>query len=68
MIIRLDERTRPDNEDGLVFIAELQQVRIGQAKVGQGVKSAEQLLKNDPVTTQGAPSVSNGSASVEVIK
>jgi hypothetical protein len=68
MIIRLDERTRPENEDGLVFVAELQQVRIGRAQVGQGVTSADQLLKNDPVASQGAPMVSSGSASVEVIK
>ena len=67
VIIRLDERTRPENEDGLVFIAELQQVRIGRSKVGQGVTSADQLLKNDPVATQGAPMVATGSATVEVI-
>lgn len=68
MLIRLDERTRPDNEDGLVFIAELQQVRIGRSKVGQGVTSADQLLQNDPVSTQGAPMVNTGSAAVEVIQ
>jgi hypothetical protein len=45
MIIRLDERTLPENEDGLVFIAELQQVRIVRSKVGRGVTSADQLLK-----------------------
>ena len=67
VIIRLDERTRPENEDGLVFIAELQQVRIGRSKVGQGVTSADQLMKNDPVATQGAPMVATGSATVEVI-
>lgn len=67
VIIRLDERTRPENEDGLVFIAELQQVRIGRSKVGQGVTSADQLMKNDQVATQGAPMVATGSATVEVI-
>lgn len=68
MIIRLDERTRPENEDGLVFIAELQQVRIGRSQVGQGVTSADQLMKNDPVTTQGAPVVNTGESAVEVIQ
>ncbi|QJC78960.1 phage baseplate protein [Pseudomonas umsongensis] len=68
MLIRLDERTRPENEDGLVFIAELQQARIVRSKVGQGVTSADQLMKNDTVTTQGAPMVTTGEASVEVIR
>lgn len=68
MLIRLDERTRPENEDGLVFIAELQQVRIVRSKLGQGVTSAEQLMKNDSVATQGAPMVSTGDAAVEVIQ
>lgn len=68
MIIRLDERTRPDNEDGLVFVAELQQVRIVKSKVGRGVTSADQLAKNDPVATQGSPMVRAGEAVVEVIK
>jgi hypothetical protein len=68
MLIRLNERTRPEDEDGLVFVAELQQVRIVKSKVGQGVTSADQLMKNDSVTTQGAPMVATGDASVEVIK
>lgn len=68
MLIRLDERTRPENEDGLVFIAELQQVRIVRSKVGQGVTSADQLMQNDSVATQGAPMVSTGEAAVEVIQ
>ncbi|MBK3476890.1 hypothetical protein JJD66_12415 [Pseudomonas sp. MF6751] len=67
MIIRLDERTRPENEDGLVFIAELQQVRIVRSTVGRGVTSADQLMKNDTVSTQGAPMISAGDAAVEVI-
>lgn len=67
MIVRLDERTRPDNEQGLVFVAELQQVRIGKSRIGQGVTSADQLAQNDPVATQGAPQVDNGYASVESI-
>jgi hypothetical protein len=68
MLIRLTERTRPENEDGLVFFAELQQVRIVRSKVGQGVTSADQLMKNDTVTTQGAPMINAGDTSVEVIK
>jgi len=68
MIIRLDERTRPENEDGLVFIAELQQVRIVKSKIGRGVTSADQLMKNDTVSTQGAPMVTTGDAAVEVIQ
>lgn len=68
MIIRLDERTRPENEDGLVFIAELQQVRIVRSTVGRGVTSADQLMKNDTVSTQGAPVVTTGDAAVEVIQ
>lgn len=68
MIIRLDERTRPENEDGLVFIAELQQVRIVRSTVGRGVTSADQLMKNDTVSTQGAPMVTTGDASVEIIQ
>lgn len=68
MIVRLDERTRPENEDGLVFIAELQQVRIVRSKIEQGVTSADQLQQNDPVSTQGAPMVATGDAAVEVIQ
>lgn len=68
MIIRLDERTRPENEDGLVFIAELQQVRIVRSKIGRGVTSADQLMQNDTVSTQGAPMVTTGDASVEIIQ
>lgn len=68
MIIRLDERTRPDNEDGLVFIAELQQVRIVKSPLGRGVNSADQLMQNDTVSTQGAPMVTTGDAAVEVIQ
>ena len=64
MLVRLSERTRPENEDGLVFVAELQQVRIVRSKVGQGVTSADQLMQNDSVTTQGAPMVSTGDAAV----
>lgn len=68
MLIRLDERARPDNEDGLVFIAELQQVRIVRSRVDKGVTSADQLMQNDSVATQGAPMVDTGDASVEVIQ
>jgi hypothetical protein len=67
VIIRLDQRTRPEDEDGLIFIAELQEIRRISSQVGQGVTSADQLAQNDTVTTQGAPMVSTGSASVEVI-
>lgn len=67
MLIRLDQRTRPEDEDGLVFVAELQQVRVIKPQVTRGVTSADQLLQNDPVATQGAPMVSSGSASVEEI-
>ncbi|MEW2971043.1 phage baseplate protein [Pseudomonas juntendi] len=67
VLIRLDQRTRPEDEDGLVFIAELQQVRVISSQVTRGVTSADQLLKNDPIATQGAPMVSTGSAPVEVI-
>lgn len=67
VIVRLDERTRPENEDGLVFIAELQQVRIVRSTVGRGVTSADQLMQNDTVSTQGAPMVSTGDAAVEVM-
>lgn len=68
VLIRLDERTRPENEDGLIFFAELQQVRTSKSVLGRGVSSADQLMKNDPVATQGAPSVDNGAVSVEVIE
>jgi hypothetical protein len=68
MLIRLDQRTRPEDEDGLVFIAELQQARIVRSMVSRGVTSADQLMKNDTVTTQGAPMVTTGDASVEVIQ
>ncbi|OOG85703.1 hypothetical protein B0E42_12935 [Pseudomonas sp. A25(2017)] len=67
LLVRLDERTRPENEDGLVFIAELQQVRIVRSTVGRGVASADQLMQNDTVSTQGAPMVSTGDAAVEVM-
>ena len=68
MIIRLDERTRPENEDGLVFIAELMQVRIVKSRIGRGVTSADQLMQNDTVSTQGAPMITTGDAAVEVIQ
>lgn len=68
VLIRLDQRTRPDDEDGLVFVAELRQVRVISSQVTRGVTSADQLLQNDPVATQGAPMVSTGSAPVEVIQ
>ncbi|MCQ1989647.1 hypothetical protein NNX13_07175 [Pseudomonas sp. Eb3] len=68
VLIRLDQRTRPEDEDGLIFIAELQRVRIVSSQVTRGVTSADQLLKNDPVATQGAPMVTTGSAPVEVIQ
>lgn len=67
LIIRLDQRTRPEDEDGLIFIAELQEIRRVSSQVGQGVTSADQLAQNDPIATQGAPMVTTGSASVEVI-
>lgn len=67
VLIRLDQRTRPEDEDGLIFVAELQQVRLIKSQVARGVTSAEQLLQNDPVAAQGAPMVSSGSASVEVL-
>ncbi|WP_454869597.1 phage baseplate protein [Pseudomonas putida] len=67
VLIRLDQRTRPEDEDGLVFVAELQQVRIVKSQITRGVTSADQLQQNDPVATQGAPMVSMGSTSVEVI-
>lgn len=71
ILIRLDQRTRPENEDGLIFVAELQQVRIvgtqESSRPGRGVTSAEQLLQNDPVATQGAPMIHTGEASVEVL-
>ena len=71
VIVRLDQRTTPENEDGLVFIAELQQVRVigtEMQRPGRGVTSAEQLLQNDPVTTQGAPMVHLGEVQVEVLQ
>lgn len=68
VLIRLDQRTRPDDEDGLVFVAELQQARIVSSQVTRGVTSAEQLLQQDPVATQGAPMVTSGYASVEVLQ
>ncbi|WP_223535281.1 phage baseplate protein [Pseudomonas sp. GL-B-16] len=68
MLIRLDQRTRPEDEDGLIFVAELKQVRIVKSRVAQGVTSADQLIQNDPVETQGAPMVNTGDTSVEVIQ
>lgn len=68
VIVRLDQRTRPEDEDGLIFIAELQECLRVSSKIGQGVTSADQLLKNDPVATQGAPMVSSGDAAVGVIQ
>lgn len=68
VLIRLDQRTRPEDEDGLVFVAELQQVRLIKSQVGRGVTSASQLRQNDSVASQGAPSVSRGAASVEVLQ
>lgn len=71
ILLRLDQRTRPEDEDGLIFIAELQQARIigtrESTRPGRGVTSADQLMKNDPVATQGAPMIHTGSAIVEII-
>ncbi|MBI6551049.1 hypothetical protein YA0850_01240 [Pseudomonas veronii] len=67
VLVDLYEGTVPENEDGLVFIAELQQVRIVRSTVGRGVTSADQLMQNDTVSTQGAPMVSTGDAAVEVM-
>jgi len=67
VLIRLDQRTRPDDEDGLVFVAELQQAPVVKSQITRGVTSAEQLLQQDPVATQGAPMVTSGYASVEVM-
>lgn len=68
VLVDLYEGTVPENEDGLVFVAELQQVRIVKSKIGRGVTSADQLMKNDTVSTQGAPMVTTGDAAVEVIQ
>ena len=68
LLISLYQRTTPENEDGLVFVAELQEVRRVRTKLGQGVTSADQLLKNDPVAAQGAPRVDLGEVSVELIR
>ena len=68
VLVDLYEGTVPENEDGLVFVAELYQVRIIRSQVAQGVTSADQLLQNDSVATQGAPMVSTGDAAVEVIQ
>lgn len=68
VLIRLDQRTRPEDEDGLIFVAELQQIRLISSQVSRGVTSADQLMRDDSVATQGAPMVSSGSAPVEVIQ
>lgn len=68
VLVDLYEGTVPENEDGLVFIAELYQVRVIRSQVAQGVTSAEQLMQNDSVSTQGAPMISTGDAAVEVIQ
>ncbi|KAA8702463.1 phage baseplate protein [Pseudomonas proteolytica] len=65
VLIRLSQRTRPEDEDGLIFIAELQQLRTGSSTVGQGVQSADQLLPD--VAAQAAPMVRTGEAALEVI-
>lgn len=68
VLIRLDQRTRPEDEEGLIFVAELQQVRLIKSQVGRGVTSAEQLRQDDTVADQGAPSVARGAASVEILQ
>ncbi|MCA4964912.1 phage baseplate protein [Pseudomonas sp. Y24-6] len=68
VLVDLYEGTVPENEDGLVFVAELYQVRVIRSQVAQGVTSAEQLMQNDRVSTQGAPMISTGDAAVEVIQ
>jgi hypothetical protein len=68
VLVDLYEGTVPENEDGLVFVAELYQVRTIRSQVAQGVTSAEQLMQNDSVATQGAPMVTTGDAAVEVIQ
>lgn len=67
MVVRLDQRTTPENEDGLIFIIEFEEARRGTVMLGQGVTSADQLLKNDPIATQGAPMIHTGDAAVEVM-
>lgn len=65
VMIRLTQRTRPEDEDGLIFIAELQQLRTGSSTVGQGVQSADQLLPD--VAAQAAPMVMTGEAALGVM-
>lgn len=64
-IIRLDERTVPENEDGLAFIAELrQQITVRTQMVEAGVESQSQLRQGDRSYNQAAPNQQTGQQSV----
>lgn len=68
VLIRLDYRRNPENEDGLIFIAELRQLNTVYTRLVQtGIQSRDQLPTLDPAENQAAPSTSRGSVNTELV-
>lgn len=66
LVINISQRTVPDSEQGLIFIAELRQVQIVFTQLVQtGVASSGQLSKTDRSATQAAPSIEKGQVTVQ---
>lgn len=64
VVINISQRTTPESEQGLIFIAELRQVQIVFTQLVQtGVASSGQLSKTDRSATQAAPDVQKGQVS-----
>lgn len=66
VVINLSQRTTPESEQGVIFIAELRQVQIVFTELVQtGVASSGQLRKNDRSATQAAPDVQKGQVTTQ---
>jgi len=69
MLIRLDTRRDPENEGGLIFIAEMRQVNLVYTRlINTGVKSTAQLPEDDTATRQAAPMVQRGNVNTELVE
>ena len=66
VVINLSQRTTPESEQGVIFIAELREVqRVSTELVETGVASSGQLRKNDRSATQAAPDVQKGQVTTQ---
>lgn len=69
VVVRLDAHRDPENEDGLIFQAELRKLNIVYTQlIKVGVKSSSQLPSNDTAANQAAPSAKRGSVNAEAIQ